>query len=319
MNNLPLTIGLSASPYTQALFDGTVRPKGIELTLQTRFGDGLDNVGARHREIIAGKIDGGELSISSYILARLRCVPLIALPVFLSRRFRLRCMYCRADSPLQHPSELAGKKATVHRYNATTPVWLKGILQNEFGVKPKDIEWIVAEPDIAEESLRPPSADVRVEFVSPPRTREHAVQLVERGEIDAALEPYALHDNPNMRYLMNDYRSAEREFFKRTGAYTTNHLFALREEIAKERSSAVQNLFAALKEANSMADRYRDEKQRSEAAWEREVMGEEFRYSLKQGCARRSLETLMEYQVQQGILDRKPKIEDLFAPETLNL
>jgi 4,5-dihydroxyphthalate decarboxylase len=319
MNNLPLTIGLSASPYTQALFDGTVRPKEIELQLQTRFGEGLDNVGARHREIIAGKIDGGELSISSYILARLRGVPLVALPVFLSRRFRLRCMYCRADSPLQHPSELVGKKATVHRYNPTTPVWLRGILQNEFGVKPKDIEWYVAEPDIAEESLRPPPSDVRVNFISPPRTREHAVELVEEGEIDAALEPYTLHANPTMRYLMNDYRRAEEEFFRRTGAYTTNHLFALREAIAKEHPAAVQNLFAALAEANSMADRYRDEKQRREAAWEREVMGEEFRYSLKEGCARRSLETLMEYQVQQGILDRKPKIDDLFIAETLNL
>jgi 4,5-dihydroxyphthalate decarboxylase len=319
MNNLPLTIGLSASPYTQALFDGTVRPKEIELQLQTRFGEGLDNVGARHREIIAGKIDVGELSISSYILARLRGVPLIALPVFLSRRFRLRCMYCRADSPLQHPSELAGKKATVHRYNATTPVWLRGILQNEFGVKPKDIEWYVAEPDIAEESLRPPPSDVRVNFISPPRTREHAVELVEQGEIDAALEPYTLHANPTMRYLMNDYRRAEETFFRRTGAYTTNHLFALREAIAKEHPAAVQNLFASLAEANSMADRYRDEKQRREAAWEREVMGEEFCYSLKEGCARRSLETLMEYQVQQGILDRKPKIEDLFVPEVLDL
>jgi len=319
MNNLPLTIGLSASPYTQALFDGTVRPKEIELQLQTRFGEGLDNVGARHREIIAGKIDGGELSISSYILARLRGVPVVALPVFLSRRFRLRCMYCRADSPLQHPSELAGKKATVHRYNATTPVWLKGILQNQFGVKPKDVEWHVAEPDIAEESLRPPPADVRVNFISAPRTREHAVQLVEQGEIDAALEPYALHASPNMRYLMSDYRRAEAEFFRRTGAYTTNHLFALREEIVKEHPWAVENLFSALKDANALADRYRDEKQKREAAWEKEVMGEEFRYSLREGCARRSLETLIEYQVQQGILDRKPTIEDLFAPEALNL
>jgi len=68
-----------------------------------------------------------------------------------------------------------------------------------------------------------------------------------------------------------------------------------------------------------MADRYRDEKQKREAAWEKEVMGEEFHYSLREGCARRSLETLMEYQVQQGILDRKPKIEDLFIAETLNL
>src|SRR2546426_1580695 len=94
MSNLPLIIGLSASPYTQALFDGTVRAKGIELELQTRFGDGLDNVGARHREIIAGKIDGGELSISSYILARLRGVPLIALPVFCRAVFA--CAACTA-------------------------------------------------------------------------------------------------------------------------------------------------------------------------------------------------------------------------------
>jgi hypothetical protein len=66
MDNLRLTIGLSASPYTQALFDGTVQTKGIELKLQTRFGDGLDNIGARHREIIAEKIDGGAIDIVVY-------------------------------------------------------------------------------------------------------------------------------------------------------------------------------------------------------------------------------------------------------------
>ena len=107
MSALPLIIGLNPSPYTQGLFDGSVRAKNIDLQLQSQFGEGLDNVGARHRDIIAGKIDGGELSISSFILGRLRGVPLRALPVFLSRRFRLRCMYCRVDSPVQHPSELA--------------------------------------------------------------------------------------------------------------------------------------------------------------------------------------------------------------------
>jgi 4,5-dihydroxyphthalate decarboxylase len=319
MSALSLTIGLNPSPFTQALFDGSIQPKNIALHLQARFGQGLDNVGARHRAIIAGQIDGGELSISSFILARLRGVPLKALPVFLSRRFRLRCMYCRASSPLQDPSELAGKSVTVHRYNATTPVWLKGILQNEFGVKPKEIEWYVAEPDIAEESLRPPPPEIRIKFITPPRTREHAIEMVERGEIEAALEPYPLHSNPKMRYLMRDFRQAEEQFFRRTGAYTVNHLFVLREEIARNYPWAVQNLFIALKEANSLADRYRDEKQKSEAAWERKVMGEEFSYSFKEGCARRSLETLMEYQVQQGILEKKPAIEELFDPEILDL
>lgn len=309
-----LIIGMSRAPYTEALFDGSVRVDGVELELRTRFGDSYDNVGARHRAIIAGEIDGGELSISSYILARLRGVPLIALPVFLSRRFRLRCMYCRNSSPLQHPSELAGGKITVHRYNATTPVWLRGILQNEFNVKPQDVEWYVAEPDIAEESLRPPPAEVRVDFIPQPRTREHAVELVERGEIDAALEPYALHATPHIRYLMADYREAEKSFFQRTGAYTINHLFALRREIVDEQPEVADKLLAALIEANSLADRYRDEKQRREAAWEKEVMGEDFQYSLKRGCARRSLETLMDYQIQQGILERKPNIDELFVP-----
>ena len=319
MSALALTLGLNPSPYTQALFDKSVGAKGIELNLQSRFGEGLDNVGARHRAIIAGKLDGGELSISSFILARLRGVPLKALPVFLSRRFRLRCMYCRVDSSVRHPSELAGKSATVHRYNATTPVWLKGILQNEFGVKPQDIDWYVAEPDIAEESLTPPPPSVRVRFIPPPRTREHAIEMVQRGEIEAALEPYHLHDDPKMRYLMPDYRQAEEKFFRRTGAYTVNHLFAFREDAAKEHPWAVPSLYAALKEANVLADRYRDAEQRSEAVWERQVMGEEFSYSLKEGCARRSLETLMTYQVQQGIIDKTPEIENLFFPETLDL
>jgi 4,5-dihydroxyphthalate decarboxylase len=317
MNPLPLTIGLNPSPYTQALFDGSVRPQGIELDLKSRFADGLDNVGARHRAIIAGDLDGGELSISSFILARLRGAPLRALPVFLSRRFRLRCMYCRVESAVQHPSELTGKKVTVHRYNATTPVWLKGILQNEFGVRPSEIEWYVAEPDIAEESLRPPPPEVRVSFIPSPRTREHAIEMVERGEIEAALEPYKLHANPKMRYLMRDFRAAEELFFRRTGAYTVNHLFALRESIGRDHPWAVKSLYDALSAANAVADRYRDPEQKDEAAWERKVMGEEFSYSLKKGCARRSLEVLMEYQIQQGIVDEKTDLEDLFFPEKL--
>ena len=316
MAALTLKIGFNPAPNTQALLDRSVEPKGVELKIQTRFGEGFDNVGARHRDIIAGKIDGGELSISSFILARLRGVPLKALPVFLSRRFRLRCMYCRPASPLKHPSELAGKKVTVHRYNATTPVWLKGILQNEYGVKPQDIEWYVAEPDIADEALHPPPPEVQVRFIPDPRTREHAVELVEQGEIDAALEPYPdLSASPKFRSLLQDPRKAEEDYFRRTGAYTLNHLFVLREKIVAEHPWVVESLLTAFRQAEAMADRYRTDKQKAEAAWERKVMGEDFAYSLKKGPARRSLDTLMTYQIQQGILEEKPEIEALFFPE----
>src|SRR5262249_2533710 len=182
-----------------------------------------------------------------------------------------------------------------------------------------DIDWYVAEPDIAEESLRPPPPEVRVNFITAPRTREHAVEMVQEGKIEAALEAYQLHDNPKMRYRIGDFRQAEKQIFQRTGAYTLNHRLPVREESVQGHPAAVSSLFDALRDANASADRYRDQKQRDEAAWEKEVMGEEFSYSLRRGCARRSLETLMEYQVQQGILDRMPDIESLFFTETLDL
>ena len=320
MTNVALTLGFNPAPNTQALIDGSVRPQGIELRVQTQFGDGFDNTGARHRSIIKGEIAGGELSISSFVLARHRGVNLKALPVFLSRRFRLRSMYCRVDAPFRDPSELRGKKVTVHRYNSSTAVWLRGILQNEYKVAPQELEWFVAEPDIAEEALHPPPAEVRVSFISPPRTREHAIELVEQGEIDAALEPYAaLSSNPHLRHIVRDYRKAEEEFYRRNRVYTVNHLFALREDIAQANPAIPESLLTAFRQAEAAADRYRNEQEKEEAAWEQKVMGEPFSYSLNKGCARKSIETLIEYQLQQGILDEKPKTESLFFPQVLKL
>jgi 4,5-dihydroxyphthalate decarboxylase len=320
MATLTLNLGFNRAPNTRGLFDGAVRVEGAELKLQSEFGAGLDNVGARHRKIIAGEFDGGELSISSFILARRRGMRLRALPVFLSRKFRHRCMYLPVKSPLRDPSELAGKKITIHRYNATTPVWLKGILQNEYGVKPETVEWCVAEPDIAEESLRPPPPEIRVRLIPEPRTREHAIELLERGEIDAALEPYdSLAANPKLRRLFLDHRRVEEDFFRRTGCFPINHLFVLKEEIAEANPWVVEGLLNAFREAEKVADRYRNEKQKEEAAWEKKVMGGEFAYSLNKGPARKSLETLFTYQMQQGISDKKPDLASLFFPQVLSL
>jgi 4,5-dihydroxyphthalate decarboxylase len=315
-----LKLGVSSVPVTRALFDGSIRSEGIELHVQSQFGDGLDNTGARHREIIAGNLDGGELSLSSFICARLRGVRLRALPVFPARRFRHRSMYCAARSPLRGPEELAGKSATVHRYNATTPVWLKGILQNEYGVELESVEWQVAEPDIGEESMRPPPAGIRIHPIPPPRTREHAIELVEQGRIDAALEPYqSLASNSKLRPLVSDYRSAEAAYFRRMGAIPVVHTVVLREDIAEAHPWIAARLLDVFRRAQEAADSYRSLDQRAEAGWEREVMGEPFQYSLKRGCARRSVELLMEYQTQQGIIDRPPKLEELFFPEVMNL
>ncbi len=224
------------------------------------------------------------------------------------------------NSALEDASELAGKKVTVHRYHATTPVWLKGILQNEYGVRLETVEWYVAEPDIGEESLRPPPPGIRIQFIPPPRTREHAVELLERGELDAALEPYrALASNSKLRRLFPDFRRVEADFYQRTGVFPVNHVVVLKEEIVEAHPWAAESLLNAFRAAELAAHRYRNEKEKAEVVWEREVMGESFSYSLNKGPARKSLETLIEYQLQQGILDQRPDIESLFFPQVLGI
>jgi len=315
-----LRLGLSQGPSTQALYDGSIQVPGIQLNLQSQFGTGLDNTGARHREIIAGNLDGGEFSLSSFILAHLRGIRLKALPVFPVHRFCHRFIRCAVSSPLRSPEELSGKKVTIHRYNSTTPVWGKGILQNEYGVKPESVEWYVAEPNIGEESLRPPPANIRINFIPSPHTREHAIELVEQGEIDAALEPYkALEANTKLRRMVPDFRQAEADYFRRTGAVALNHVIVLREEIVDANPWIPERLLDAFRQAHSMADRYASEEEKAEERWKREVMGEAFSYSFKKGCARRSLELLMEYQVQQGIIDQPSKLDEIFFPQIMAL
>ena len=230
-SSIKLTLGMAVTPRTRALFDGSVQPDGIELRCESQFGGGLDNTGARHRAILDGAIDGGECSTSSLILARMRGARLRGLPVFPARQFRHRCIYCSAASTLNHPSELKGKRVSAHRYNATTAVWLRALLQDEYGVSPEEMEWYVAEPDVGEEANVPPPKSVTVNFISAPRTREHAIELVENGAIDAALEPYgSLAKNPKLRRLLKDHRSEEADYFRRNQVIPVIHTLVLQEK-----------------------------------------------------------------------------------------
>lgn len=317
---LSLTIGLAETPYTSALFDGSVLPKGILLECRENFSQGLDNVGARHRAIIAGKISGGELSTSSFILARMRGVPLLALPVFLARGFRHRTIYCHRGLPIQDPKELRGKRVTVHRYNSTTAVWVRGLLQNEYEVPPESMEWYVAEPDVGEEARYPPPAEVKVRFIPEPRSREHAVKLVEEGALDAAFEPYGgLEERPGLKRLFDPHQEVEAEYFRRTGVLPIIHTLVLREEIVNEHPWILESLLTAFRQARGKADNYMTEGEREEARWEERLLEEGSHPYRLDAWPRKSLDTLIQYQQQQGMLKKAPPVEELFFPESLKL
>jgi len=89
--------------------------------------------------------------------------------------------------------------------------------------------------------------------------------------------------------------------------------------VAEKNPWIAESLLNAFSEAEAAADRYRNDREKEEARWERDVMGEPFIYSLNKRCARKSIETLIEFQLQQGILDEKPETESLFFPQVHHL
>jgi 4,5-dihydroxyphthalate decarboxylase len=313
-----LTLGLARTPRTQALFDGTVGPDNIRLECRASFSTGYDNTGARHRLILDGSIPGGEMSTSSYILARARGASIRALPIFLNRTFRHRCMYCSTESVLQHPKDLSGKVVTAHRYNSTTAVWVRGLLENEYGVKPEDMTWEIVEKDLGKEAEVAKPKGVRIGLIPEPRTREHAIRRVESGQIDAALEPYSdLGRNRRLRRILQDHRKEEKAYFKRTGVIPVIHTLVLQEEVVEKNPGIVRGLMAAFRKARKMEDANASPNERKESRWMRGfVEHDPYSYRLDP-CACRSIETLIEYQMQQGLLYFKPNLDDLFFPNSI--
>jgi len=306
---LELTIGTSRNPYAMALIDGTVQAKGINLTLQSEFSEGLDNTGARHREILGGRLAGGECSTSSFLLARTRGVPLTAIPVFPARGFPHRQIYCHAEAPIRTPSDLEGKRVTVHRWNSTSPTWTKGLLENEYGVNLRSVDWFTAEPDPEGEGA---PADFRISRIPEPATREKAVDMLARGELDAGLDPY-IAPGPGIRRVLDNWQDEAAGFFQRQGIYPMSHTVVVSSEVLDQHPWVAESLVEAFRASRQQADRYLMDAGRVHEDWLREVLGKDPHEYRIGPVEQKTLAELVRYQFQQGLRTEPINPEACFA------
>src|SRR6266850_3555019 len=174
MKKLELTLACGRYDRTQALIDGRVQPEGVDLTfIPLRPGETF------WRMLNHGEFDVSEMSLSSYTILRSEGdTRFIAIPVFPSRIFRHSALYVRADSAIERPQDLKGRRVGVGDYQMTAAVWVRGFLMHEYGVAPEDISWVVGKPI---RSIKPP-AGIRLEPMRPDTTLE---EMLEHGEIDA--------------------------------------------------------------------------------------------------------------------------------------
>jgi len=135
MSNLPLTIGCWNYDRTRALMDGRVPIEGCDPRFLALGPEEVFFRAFRH-----GEFDVSELSFSSYLMATARgTCPYVAIPVFISRAFRHSGIYIRTDRGIGGPADLRGRLVGVPEYQVTAAVWIRGVLQHEYGLQPSDV------------------------------------------------------------------------------------------------------------------------------------------------------------------------------------
>ena len=320
MSRLTLTIALCDYDRTLALKTGAVTPQGVDLNVLTLSPEEIFYRMGRFREF-----DACEFSTSTYTIRRGRGEPLIAIPVFPSKSFRHSAIFVRDGAGIREPKDLRGKRMGVPKYHMTAAVWIRGILEDEYGVAPKEILWFEGG-----EGAKVKEVDVRL----PPEIRKELVpsdknlgDMVAAGELDAyigARRPAAF--SKGVSRLFPDYRRAERAYYEKTGIFPIMHSVVLREELVTQHPWLPRSLYAAFVEAKQRAYRRLDDTaalltslpwQMAEVEETRALMGDDpFVYGL--GRNRKNLETLVGYSFRQGLAPRHLTLEEMFVESLLD-
>ena len=326
MGKIRLTLSCWEYDRTRALQEGKVQVEGVDLTYLPLHVEETFWRMLRYQDF-----DAAELSMSSYMMAREKGAPrFIAIPVFPSRFFRHSFIYINTDSGIEGPGDLAGKKVGVPEYQITAAVWVRGLLQHEYGVPPVKMKWFTggAENPGRQEKLRPDlPKEIDIQWIGPDRTLS---AMLEEGELDALICAHIpsplVRRSPKVRRLFPNFRELEKDYYRRTKIFPIMHTVALREEVYEKNPWVAQSLCKAFSEAKKICEEtmYKYSALKYMLAWsiaemeeERDLFGNDpWPYGL--GANRHVLETLVQYSYEQGLIKKRVDIESLFAPNTLN-
>ena len=326
MSKLRLSLGCWNYDRTRALADGRVKPDGVELTYLDMPVEETFFRMLRHQEF-----DVAEMSLSSYTVSLFREKKnFVAIPVFPSRFFRHSCIYVNADSGIREPGDLIGKRVGTPEYQMTAPVWIRGILQDEYGVPVDSVTYFTGgeeEPNRSEKLKLDLPANIKVQPIGPTDTL--AVMLRE-GKIDALYtarmpSTYKAGGNGPVRRLFEDYMEVEQAYYRKTRIFPIMHTVAIRRSIYERDPWVAMSLQKAFVKAQKETydDLYVTAALKTMLPWltrhvedARALMGDDFwPYGFEPN--QETLATFLRYHHEQGLSKKRLEPRDLFAPETL--
>jgi 4,5-dihydroxyphthalate decarboxylase len=322
MTDLRLNLACNDYDRCRPLIDGRVKPEGIDLDItilkpRELFPRMLDN-----REFHAS-----ELSLGSYasLVARDES-PFVAIPVALSKIFRHSCIYVRNHAGIAKPEDLKGKRVGTTQYGATAIVTIKGMLQDECGVAPRDMSWFIGGLNTPTEKPLIPlhlPKDIDLQFLAGGSTLE---AMLERGELDALFSIYLpklfLEGSPRIARLFPNFKQVEQDYYRRTRIFPIMHTVVIRKDVYRHSPWVAASLYRAFCRARDLAVRplYDTDALMVALPWlidhveeSRRTFGEDFwAYGLE--ANRPSWDALCRYVYEQGLAPRRIAPEELFVP-----
>src|SRR5579872_365406 len=244
----------------------------------------------------AEKFDLAELAIATFLQAKAYGKPYVLMPAVVLARGQHHTIFYNPARGHLHPGDLNGKRVGVRAYTQTTGVWVRGFLEEEYGIDFRHVQWITFEdPHVAE-------------YADPPWVRrapegKEMLPMLLNGEIDAAIFGSQNPENTPARPLIPNATDAEARWAKKHGGFPINHMMVIKTAISRTRPDVVREVYRLLKQSAAA-----DTSTKQPGA---------LRFGL--AAVRQSLETMIEYSERQGLLPRHLTVEELFDEVTRGL
>lgn len=336
MSRLRLSFATAINERTRPLVDGTVRPDGIDLIPSISHPSETF-----WRQLRFGDFDVCEMSLSSLIIAKSHGSDLVAIPAFPSRRFFQIELDCHVDASIHGPADLAGMRIGVPEYQQTAALWLRGVLEHDFGVHPNQIRWYVER----EERLShggvthfDPPAGISLERIAPDQS---LASMLGARQLDAAFcrpnrggaagnviersqRSLATMDWSTLVPVFSDPIAEGRRFFDARGYIPINHTYVIKGEVVRRHPWVALNLFKAFLEAKRLAEQRLIDAVPLSLVFRWEYLAQTKRYfgddPFPYGVQanRRPLEEMVRYSAEQGLISDGFPIDGLFAASTLD-
>ena len=283
MADYPLTHGL----HTRSVFSSKVHLELADVKVANH---------AFKRTVRNLEFDVSELAIVTFLQAHEAGIPLVLLPTVIVSRFQHPFLMFNAKRGQLKPQDLKGKRIGVRSYAVTTVTWIRGMLLQDYGIAPDQIDWFTFEDAHVEQWTDPPNAHRLPEG-------SDMLKMLEDGQLDAAVLG-AVPDNPDIQHVFADPVLAGDEWYQKHQVIQINHMLALKKSLCDSRPDIAPEIYRMLCE--------------SKKAMPKTTLPYE-RFPFGVNALRPHLEFVIDSVHAQGLIQKRPQLESLFHPSSFIL